>query len=114
HDESRTRRRDQLELPRIDEPGDLLQMLVFAERRVRTESELAGAVVLIGSDRASLAPGQTRARSRSSPRSRVGPDEHSLRRHDAPQHAVDHRYAPSDEHLTLHFSLAERLVVFVT
>ena len=59
-DETRVLRRDELELPRVDEPGDLLQVLVFGVCRVVTETELAGAMVLLGPERRSLAAGEPR------------------------------------------------------
>src|SRR5690606_3939446 len=60
HHQARAGARDELELPRIDQRGNLRQVLLLAPIRLESDAELAGAVVLLRPHRRALPATQAR------------------------------------------------------
>ena len=112
HDQARVRPGDELELARIDERGDLAQVLVLG--RFVAEAEPAGAMVLLGAQRRARAAGEAVAAHVGAPKAaRSRAHEGALRRADAAQHAVGDGDAAAREDHARDLAIAEDLVVVV-
>ena len=118
HREARRRARDELELPRVDERGDLREVLVLAP--LDADAELAAglrrlATLVLGgrSHRRELAALELRRVHRGPRPALLGAEVHALRRHDALELAAadDHRAAHG--HHALEGLAAELLLVVV-
>src|SRR5690606_13953303 len=104
--------RDQLELTRIDQRGDLPQVPIFAAFEL-AYAQLARASVLIGAQGGALATLQPQAGRAALPFP-LRAHEHALRRDDALQLGVDDRQAAALDDFTFDVSSAEGFLVAVT
>ena len=111
-DEAGGRLRDQLELPRIDQRRDLGEELVRAPVAVAPDTELAGAVIVVGAIGRARAAAEPRARARALPLL-AALEERALRRDDPAQRALDDREAAARQHVAVHLFAAEILLVVV-